>query len=365
MGIEQNNLDQNNLKNDDVSLKDLILKIKEWNSFLKSKWKSIFILGLFGGIIGLTIAWFDKPVYKATLTFAMEEDKGGGGGMGGALGIASSFGIDIGGSVGGVFASSNLGELMKSRLIIEKVLLKPIMVNGKEISLADYYIKINKLSEGWSKNPKINFLHFPPNISRQNFSFEQDSIFQQLHKSVIDKNKLSIMQKDKKVSIISIEVKSEDQIFAKEFCESLAKETSDFYIETKSKKAKINVDVLQKQVDSIRGNLNGSINGYALATDNVYNLNPAYNIKGVLTKKTQIDIQANTTILTNLVVQLELAKIALRKETPLFQLIDSPIFPLEKEKLSKSKSLILGFLIVSLLTTSILILQRVLNKIIG
>ena len=55
-------------------------------------------------------------------------------------------------------------------------------------------------------------------------------------------------------------------------------------------------------------------------------------------------MQANTAILTNLVVQLELANINLRKETPLIQLIDSPIFPLKKEKHLEFKNSILGSL---------------------
>jgi uncharacterized protein involved in exopolysaccharide biosynthesis len=139
-----------------------------------------------------------------------------------------------------------------------------------------------------------------------------------------------------------MEVNGTNELFSKIFCESIAKETSDFYIETKSKKAKINVDVLQKQVDSVKNALNGAIKGVASETDNVYNMNPALNIKGAPSKRMQIDVTANTAILTNLLVQLELAKITLRKETPLIQLIDRPILPLEKEKFGKLKLIILG-----------------------
>ena len=42
----------------------------------------------------------------------------------------------------------------------------------------------------------------------------------------------------------------------------LLKETSDFYIETKSKKARINVEILQKQVDSVKNELNNEINKF-------------------------------------------------------------------------------------------------------
>ena len=367
MAIENNQIENSNIDNDEISLKELIFKIKEWVSFLKSKWKAIFIFGIIGALIGLTIALFEKPTYKAILTFAMEEDKGsGGGGLSGALGLASSFGIDLGGAGGGgAFAATNLAELMKSRLLVEKVLLEPIEINGKTLTLAEYYIQINKLREGWEKNSTLRKIQFLPNADRSNFTLQQDSILQKIHKSLIDKEHLSIMQKDKKVTILSIEVTSENELFSKIFCESIAKETSDFYIETKSKKSKINVNVLQRQTDSVRNALNGAINGVANETDIVYNLNPAFNIKGAPSKKRQIDVQANTAILTNLVVQLELAKITLRKETPLIQLIDRPILPLQKEKFGKLKAIILGGFLSGFLYILYLIFGRLYRKMIA
>jgi hypothetical protein len=365
MSTNKENIGQANFDNDEISLKELFLKLKEWFAFLKSKWKTIFLAGVLGGLIGLTIAWFEKPTYKATLTFAMEEDKGaGGGGLSGALGLASSFGIDLGGAGGGgAFAASNLTELMKSRLIVEKVLLSSILINGKTITLAEYFIDINELRKKWKDKPELKNLHFLPGSDRTKFTLQQDSILKQIHKKLIDKDNLIIMQKDKKVTILSIEVTSEDELFSKIFCESIAKETSDFYIETKSKKARLNAHVLQKQVDSIRFELNGAITGVAAETDIVYNLNPAFNIKGAPSKKKQIDVQANTAILTNLVVQLELAKITLRKETPLIQLIDRPMLPLTKEKFGKLKSLVLGGFLAKFLTVLYLLFGQLFKKI--
>ena len=154
MALDNNQINSANIDNDEISLKELIIKAKEWVAFIKSKWKLIFLAGVIGGSIGLTFALFEKPTYKAVLTFAMEEDKGSGSasGLSGALGLASSFGIDLGGGGGGgAFAATNLSELMKSRLIVEKVLLEPIQINGKIISLAEYYIQINELRKNWEK----------------------------------------------------------------------------------------------------------------------------------------------------------------------------------------------------------------------
>ncbi len=364
MSTNQENLAQKNFDNDEISLKELILKIKEWFAFLKSKWKTIFLAGIIGGFIGLTIAWFEKPTYKATLTFAMQEDKGGGGGgLSGALGLASSFGIDLGGAGGGgAFAASNLTELMKSRLIVENVLLSPIKVNNKILTLVEYYIHFKKLRQKWNRQENLRNIVFLPNSDRTKFTLQQDSILNEIHKDLIDNGRLSILQKDKKVTILTIEVSSEDEFFSKTFCESIAKETSDFYIQTKSKKARLNTDVLKYQVDSVRKELNGAITGVAAEVDNVYNLNPAFNIKSANSKKKQIDVQANTAVLTNLVVQLELAKITLRKETPLIQLIDKPKLPLTKEKFGSLGLLLLGFMLSILFTILYLLGLKIFNK---
>lgn len=363
MALNNNQIENSNVTTEEVSLNELVLILKNWTTFLKSKWKSIFIIATIGAIIGFTISLFEKPTYKAVLTFAMEEDKGGGN-LSGAAGLASTFGIDLaGGGGGGAFAASNLAELMKSRLIVEKVLLEPIEVSGKIISLAEYYIQINGLKKNWEKNPKLKNIKFLPNPERSSFTLQQDSILKKIHSNLINIKNLSIKQLDKKVSILSIEVISENELFSKIFCENLAKETSDFYIETKSKKAKMNVEVLQKQVDSVENALNWSINSVASEIDNVFNLNPSFNIKAAPSKKKQIDVQANTAILTNLVVQLELAKITLRKETPLIQLIDRPILPLEKEKFGKLKSIIVAGFLAGFLYIIYLILGRLYKKV--
>jgi uncharacterized protein involved in exopolysaccharide biosynthesis len=354
---------QQQIDNDEISLKELIQKIQEWFAYLKTQWKLIIGIAALGGIIGFLYASFQKPTYLATTTFVLEEDKGGGG-LGGAMGLASSFGFDLGGGGGGLFTSSNIIELMKSRLVVEKTLLNPVQIAGKEISLANYYIQINELKEGWAKKPALANINFPINADRTKFSLVQDSILQVISAG-LTKTNLVIAQKDKKVSIISLTVKTGNELFSKLFCEQLLKETSDFYIETKSKKSRLNVDILQHQADSIRAELNSAITGVATASDNVYNLNPALNVKRTPSTRRQVDVQANTAILTQLVAQLELSKVNLRKETPLVQLIDRPILPLEKDKVGRLKSLVLGGFLAGFLTVLYLVFGQLYRKMVA
>ena len=129
--------------NDEISLKEILDKIKIYYSYIISQWKIIVIFGIIGAGLGLGYSFFKKPVYTATLSFALEDEKGGGG-LGSALGLASSFGLDVGGSGGGMFSGSNLTELFKSRTMVEKTLMTAVTVNGKVISLAEMYIQKNK-----------------------------------------------------------------------------------------------------------------------------------------------------------------------------------------------------------------------------
>jgi uncharacterized protein involved in exopolysaccharide biosynthesis len=66
---EQNTTEQ--FDNDEISLKELILKIKEWYQFLLTKWKLIILMGVIGGLIGFTYAYRQPLTYKAKLTFAL------------------------------------------------------------------------------------------------------------------------------------------------------------------------------------------------------------------------------------------------------------------------------------------------------
>lgn len=349
---------------DEISLKELIEKVLEVFKFLRSKWLIIAFTGIIGGGIGLGYAWLKKPVYKAVVTFALEDDKQSGGGLSSALGLASSLGFDLGGSAGGAFSGANLIELMKSRKMIEKALLNPIWMGTDSITLADRMVEIlekrKKLEE---EKIWVGKTLFPIDADQENFNLKQDSLLGILYQSVTGENGiLSVGQKDKKISIIYVEVNTIDELFSKVFAESIVKEVSQFYIETKSKKAKNNVAILQKQVDSVRNELNQAITGVAVVSDNTFNLNPALNVNRVPSTKRQVDVQANTAILTQLVTNLELAKVALMRETPLIQLIDKPILPLKKDKPGKLKSLLLGSFLGVFLSILYILVRRFFNN---
>lgn len=343
---------------DEVSLRDFISKINKWYRYLLSTWVVIVTAGFIGGLIGLTYAFLQKPIYTAELSFALEDDNSTGGGLGAAMGLASQFGVDLGGSSGGgAFAGDNILALMKSRSMIESALLTAVNVNGKKQTLAEVYISFNKLREGWKDKPGLTNIRFLPNVSRSKFSLQQDSVLGTFYESIIKSN-LTVEKVDKKLSIITVKVNSTDELFSKNFTEVLTETVSNFYITSKTKRSVQNVNVLQRQTDSVRRELNAAIGGVASSVDFNPNPNPTLQILRVPSQRRQVDVQANQTILTQLVANLELSKLSLRKETPLIQVIDKPILPLKKEKTGKLKGLLTGALFIGLLTSVYVIIRK-------
>ncbi len=154
------------IRNDEITLNEMVEKIKGWFNFLLSKWKTIVLAGMIGGLLGIGYSYTIKPVYTASLTFALEDNKSGG--AGGVLSLASQFGISLGDSGGSIFEGSNLNELFKSRKMVEQTLLTPVEIDGKIISLAEMYIQNAKWRKNWEEKPKLATIQFLPNSNRKN-----------------------------------------------------------------------------------------------------------------------------------------------------------------------------------------------------
>jgi hypothetical protein len=265
-------------------------------------------------------------------------------------------GLDLGGNSGnGIFQGENILELYKSRLMIERTLLSQSFFEKKEMLLIDRYLDITKARDFWKENDKLIGIRF--NIPKSEFTLIHDSIISSVVKD-IKKNYLIVERFDKKSTIASVKVTAPDELFAKTFAIRIVENVNAFYIQTKTKKALENVKILQKQADSVRLKLNRSIGGTASAIDANPNANPALQILRVPSQRRQIDVQANSTMYSEVMKNLEIAKIALRKETPLIQVIDEPVLPLERKKIGKLTGAILGSIIAVLFVVTALLLKR-------
>ncbi|MEO8794322.1 MAG: Wzz/FepE/Etk N-terminal domain-containing protein [Daejeonella sp.] len=346
--------------NDEIRLKSIIIEVFRFVKFLKTRWVFLLIAMLLGGAIGALYAYFKKPIYKAELSFALDDDKSSN--LSVASGLASQFGFGALSGGGSAFSGDNLLSFMKSRSMVQKALLTSVDMNGRNQTLAELYIEFNDLRRKWANDPKLANIKFSTETDSLKFSRIQDSILGTFYKSILSKN-LIVEKLNKNLSIIVLKVNSENEFFSKYFAENLAKEVSDFYVETKIKKSVQNLAILQYQTDSVRRALNKAITGVASNIDLNPNLNPARQVLKVPSQRKQIDAQANQAILNELVKNLEFSKISLRKETPLIQIIDRPILPLDKEKLGLLKGFIFGSITLGFLAIMFLFIKKIVNRV--
>jgi uncharacterized protein involved in exopolysaccharide biosynthesis len=344
----------------EISIRDLVNSVKRVFQYLKSKWIIILAFALIGAALGFSYALLKKPRYTATCTFVLENAKGGG--LGQYSGLASLAGINIGGEGGGIFEGDNILELYKSRAMIEKTLLSTANFNGKNELLIDRYIESYHLRAVWQKQQTLSNIKF--NNNPDSFNRQQDSIITDLV-GQFNKIVLNVSKPDKKLNIISVEVTTKDELFSKAFNERLVQTVNDFYIQTKTKNSLQNLQVLQHQADSVKAILNSSINGVASANDAAPNANPLLSTLRVSSQKKQVDVQANSAIYGEILKNLELAKISLRQEMPLIQVIDKPVLPLYEDKVGKISSTILGALTLTLLTISFLFIKRLFDSVLS
>lgn len=314
--------------------------------FLFSKWFVILLAAFVFGLTGILYAWFKKPLYTAEMSFVTETDSKVP--ISSYAGLAAQFGIDIGGGSNNLFEGENLIELLRSKTMVIQTLLSSY--NGsKDDLMIHHYLRIHKLdSKGVAAKIDFSLYEIKPNRYR-------DSVLKKVADQIIKKD-LYIGKRDKKLSIIDIAFTSIDEIFAKEFTESLANNAIKYYTDYKVRKSRQNVAILERQTDSVRNMLFGSIGDVAAITD--LNVNPIRQSAKTGSQKRQVDVQANGALYAELVKNLELSRLSLRRETPLIQVIDKPVLPLRVNGIGRFFAGIIAAFIGGILTIFILLFVR-------
>jgi len=308
----------------EISMLILFENIRSIVRHLLSRWKFILLVAFFFGVGGILYAWFKKPVYTAEMSFVTDTE--GKGGLSAYAGIAAQFGIDFGGGNSTLFEGDNLIELLKSRNMIVQTLLESADSKAKGKLLVEYYLQ----SEGLHDHPKIRNIEFSSFGSMDDR--KRDSIIIQCAQNIV-KNDLIIQKRDRKLSIIDLSVKSKSEFFAKRFAELLSENVISYYTDYKLKKSRQNVSILERQADSVRRILYSGIGSIAVIND--LNVNPARQSLRTNSQLKQVEVQTNAALYTELVKHLELSRLSLRKETPLIQIIDSPMLPLKMKGIGR------------------------------
>lgn len=317
--------------------------------YLLSKWWIILGAGVLLGLAGAAYSLTKKPQFIAEATFVLDEEAT----QSPRSGISElSEELGLGSDAGGVFRSpTNIMELMQSRLLMEKTLRSTVQVEKKKVLLIDFFLDSLEYREKW--NVRKDYDSDPLYAS---------GLMGRMCETLAKQN-IKIERKGKGTTIYSLQCISTHPLFSKYFLEELLNTVTQYYVEKKTERAKLNVDFIQKRTDSVRQAYNIALYGRAEFADAFFN--PSKQTPLVTREKQQTDIQILRASYVELTRSLEAARTSLMRETPLIQYLDMPMLPLKMLKSNMTKFALIGFVLGAFLTTGILLFRKVMKAIIA
>ena len=319
--------------NDEIQLKDILIKFSEYKKEIWKKKGKIILFSFLFFVLGVTIAFLSTTRYKANLTFVVE-DATGGNSLGPMTGIASQFGFNLGGTSSTTFSKQNIMQLLKSRGVVESALLRKGNLEGKNDLLIEHYLSLNKTREAWEKDKEFDGVNF-----NKPHTLYHDSIMGEIWNQIIESD-LAIEIQNEEANIITLSYISADENFAKQFTETLIDEMSKMYITHQTKQARNTLDFLQDRADSVFVELDKAEQEFARVKDvNQRIIKASGRLKELQLMR---EVEVLNTMYLEIIKNLEISKMTLLNQTPIIQIIDKPILPLEEDKISKTLAGILG-----------------------
>lgn len=352
--MENQEMNSNGYQDDEITLKELILKVKEYYAEVKRKWW-VLVLFCIPFLSWQLYKAFTTPItYKASLTFMVDDEKAAG--MGGIGAILGNFGLGD--------SKSNLDKVLalsKSMHIISNALFEKSKIDGKVDYLANHLILCENLHQTiWSNAPNSNkpiFLQefIFSNDSISSFSRQENAALKSLYEYLIggEKSKgVFSSEFDKKSGILTLTVFTQSEELTIELLKVIYDKLGSYFISSSIERGQITHKILQEKADSIKSLLNGTEYQAARFKD----------MNNMLLRNTDqlpLERHARNKALYSLmyaeaIKNLELADFSLKSNTPFIQLLDEPIPPIEGIKHSKLKAIAIG-LIVGLLIGTVFI----------
>jgi hypothetical protein len=333
-----------------VELNDITILFKNIYQLFLSKWKAITYVGLLGGILGFGFAHFQKPIYISKYSFILNENDGNA-----SLNLSSLAGLaGIAGLAGG---SNNVNEdkllyLANSRQIIGNTLVEKAIINGEEKLMVNHFIDIYKLAKGFKSDTSLeNFTYFV-HADLDKFTYQENKVLDLIIKNIVEGKQLFIDTKKKtgiviqSAGIIAMEFKSINEEFSKYFIENMYRNLSDYYTNRTIQRQFKNYNLIKQRADSIKMVLFEKENYGASIFDR--NIKVVRMSGKVDLERTRRDVQMLSLMYAEVLKNMEIAKFTLDNQTPFFQIVDKPTLPLEKKKVSRIISAIVGSIILGI-----------------
>ena len=339
-----------------ISLKSIVLTIKDYMSELLSSWKLMAVVAFLAALYFGLRSYSEDDKYGATLSYMLEDSEGTS--MGSITGLLGSFGL--GASKG--LNRDKLVELSKSDLIIRQALLDEVSINEQTDFLANHMIKLYEYDKAWSKK-ETNSL--------KGFSFTTDSIgalsikdysaLKQLKSKIVGSPAMGIdgiltSSYNEGSGILQLKASSRNPEFSIKLCERLYHNLDSFFVFKTIERQKQNYEVIKSKTDSLTAVLEQT--EYALARFKDTERNLFRRVDKIEERRLENKTKMLYLALGKALENLEIADYSLKYQTPILSIIDQPHLPIGNAKKPLIIDLILGFIFGCILSGLFIVIRK-------
>ena len=318
------------IADDEITLKDIILKIQEWWSIVWPQKNTIIAASLAIGLIAaLYTKFIAKPTYTASYQLFFEEESGG---LSSAMRLASSFGLSMG-AAGGT-STITVQEYLTSRDNISKALVA-LLDSGKLVDR--YYAKDLEKDEEFAAEYQAKF------GNNQRYT---DSIYTEIFIDLNENGNVGASL-DEESGIVLFNVNSEDESFAYDLAQVLISNTEEQFLGWKKLKSQSAVAAFEKKVDSLELAIDATLRRLGEYEDQNNSL--VSSVDKMKRMRLTIDMEALKVAYGEYIKGLEMSRAELMNLEPPFKYFDEPTYPLINDKGSAIISSIFGSIITGFL----------------
>lgn len=304
-----------------ITLRDIIQLVKKYlNLFWVRKFYWLIIVLIFSALLAISYMRF-KPTYEAPLTFMINEESSGSGSVSGILG---QFGI---GGNSSQFNRKKVNYLIKTYKIQEDALFDTVNFSNSQDYLINEIIEAYSLDTKWAKkNPELSGFRFRsklnPNNATESAAFKKTFNFLN-----DDKNKIISSFLNDDTGIYTIKTNTPDPELSINLANQLYLSLSKFYVNQAIERQSFANKVLKQKLDSIENQI--SRTNYSIANFRDRSKSTWSSRADVSVQKLEQDRVKLATIYSEAVKSYEMSTYNLKTQTPVFQVVDEPLSPLE------------------------------------
>lgn len=352
-----NEYDQNNSPYDYEDEEEPIDWAKYITAFFKY-WKKIAVVTFVFAVLSVIVALSQKRVYSVAVTLAPEVQGSsrGGGSLGG---LASMFGVNLGGgssssdamniTIFPEIASSTPfltqlfeveltpnPKLPKDKAEAKKILEGPL----PSVKLYDFITKKNeekgfiaKLKESIFGTEEVDPDYLKVNIGR--LTREQDVVLQNLRKMI----GVSV---DKKTAMTTVSVSMSDPLMCAQLADTVCRRLREFVFDYRTEKERRNFDYYQSLCDSTYKTMVAAQAAYAESMDN----NHSVILQKVSVRSQRLEQEASiaSQVYQQMVQQREMSRAQLQEMKPVFAVVEPATMPQRPANSRKKTCVTITFL---------------------